>query len=160
MFSTDGVDLPIVWFSLTEGNVCGDKREHDVSSGWSYYILLDQSWYSGCNTQIGGVKADPRYEPLGNVNEKQLYDENGVTAAVQGLPAYPFDSMGYEWTLYSNTYFIWFNKCDQIEGQSRDEILQHIKNSMQVAKIQLTCMIICIINTILILLLGCPRLFC
>jgi len=93
VFSTDGIDLPIVWLSLTEGSVCGDKREHDTNPSWNYYILLDQTWYSGCNTQIGGVKQDPWYELIGSVNEKQLYDENGVTAAVAGLPAYPYDSM-------------------------------------------------------------------
>jgi len=49
--------------------VCGDKREHDTTSGRSYYILLDKSWYSGCNTNIGGVYRDPRYQMIGTINE-------------------------------------------------------------------------------------------
>jgi len=54
---------------LTEGSVCGDKREFDISSGRDLYKLINQNEYSGCNTEIGGVKQDPRYFSIATVSE-------------------------------------------------------------------------------------------
>ena len=160
-FTNTTKSLPVVRLRLTENKVCSDKRMFDKSKGRYLYYLLRQSEYGSCGEEIGGYKTDPRYENIGQVNERQLFDENGVTPYISLLPKYDMSSTSrYNWNLYQNSYFVWFNKCDKIEGHSRDEILKHMKNAISVSSAQLTLMIICILNTIIVsFMIGCPKVY-
>ena len=51
--------------------------------------------------------------------EKQLLEENDILEDLEDLPFYPMESLDrYSWNLYSNSYYIWFNKCDSVGGQT------------------------------------------
>ncbi|CAI2367669.1 unnamed protein product [Moneuplotes crassus] len=148
-YTTQSNNLPMVQFRLTEEGVCADKREYSKSRGRDLYILIDSSSYDYCSTKLGDVYTDSRFEKVGEILEKRLFDENGVTANIQKLPYYPLsDSNKYVWNLFQNSFYSWDLNCELQSGYSRELMVDLMNDALTVGSKQLSLMLICIFNTI------------
>ena len=108
VYTTESNSLPLVRFKLTESEVCATPNEYATSTGRNLYKLLNTNNYGSCTSKIGGVYHDLRYSKIGEILEKTLFDDNGVTFVLQRLPEYPiYDSYYYSWNLYGSHYIPW-----------------------------------------------------
>ena len=84
----------IVSLKLSEGNLCLDLDRHNsITKDYELYLSYDKCF---CNNEF-----DYRYNLIDFVDKKSLFDDNGITDSVQGLPNFTIEG---NFSLYSRNY--------------------------------------------------------
>ena len=135
-FKSEGNDLPIVRFKITEGNVCVDPYQQMKSENRTIYKLMNDT-YGEWEAKVAGNSTDPQYVQIGSIKENILFDDNNVTNVIKNLPNYPVnDSAKYDWNLFYARYFQWNVEWEIKHNIDRKEMAELIDNSDDIPDLQ------------------------
>jgi len=143
-FTSNTSALPIVDFTITEGQVCIFNDEYDKPKGKVIYPLLKTWKYNGCEGRIGDLRYDnaTRWSNVISRNELDLYNDNpDLIKKIGLLPGYKITDSQY--SLYIRPYIDWTLKCQTSKEADMNKIAEDNNPINTLANVQL---IYCIIT--------------
>lgn len=148
-FTPNSSSLPLVDFTLTEGQVCIFPDEFDRPEDKQIYPLLRTWKNSGCERSIGNMTHDDRWIKVANRTEAQLIDENpNIKARIANLPE--FQATGSPFFMYTMPYVDWKLECQYSDMAKMNRIAEDNNPVNTLANVQLFYMIISFLSLLII----------
>ena len=121
-YTTNG-DRPIAKMIIRISEPClSNDQEKNYSR--DYYILEKGKYYRTCKNEDG---IDTRYKKLAQVDETTIYQENGVLAALSGLPQYDAQiHTDIKYSIWYRNYIDWNYECEEKSGKDRQYVVENI----------------------------------
>ena len=149
-FTSKANSLPIVDFTLTEGNVCIYSDEFDRPENKEIYPLLKTWKYGGWEDKIGDLSTDNnRWTKIIGEKESDLIKQNEeiYNITTKTLPNYPItDSI---FNLYSRPYIKWTLACQNSDTAPMNKIAEDNNPINTLANVQLFYMIISFLSLLI-----------
>lgn len=148
-FTPNSSSLPLVDFTLTEGQVCIFPDEFDRPEGKELYPLLRTWKNSGCERSIGNITHDDRWNKITSRTEAQLIEDNpNIKARVENLPE--FQATDSPFFLYTMPYIYWKLECQNSDMAKMNRIAEDNNPVNTLANVQLFYMIISFLSLLII----------
>lgn len=146
--------LPIVDFTIAEGQVCIFPDEFDRPEDEEPYQLLRTWKYDGCKKKIGDLQYDEeRWLTINQTTERELYTENKkIHDTIEELPNYELSNSTF--TLFARTYIEWDLECQDSDEASMDKIASDNNPINTLANVQLIYVIIALLAIIVMGLIS------
>ena len=148
-FTSKADSLPLVDFTLTEGNVCIYSNEFDRPSTKKIYPLLKTWKYNGWEDKIGDLSTDEkRWKNIVGEKEAELISDNKeISDIIQKLPNYPITDSTF--SLFSMPYIKWTLDCQNSDTAPMNKIAEDNNPINTLANVQLFYMIISFLSLLI-----------